>query len=707
MGWQALMLFNAADSHDVDRHKLAIVNRLSEETSPYLRQHCDNPVNWYPWCPEAFAEAVERDRPVLLSVGYSSCHWCHVMAHESFEDPETAEVMNRLFVNVKVDREERPDVDAIYMDSVQAMTGRGGWPMTVFLTPDGRPFFGGTYYPDKPRGQMASFKQVMAAVDDAWSSRRKDVYAQADQLVALINQTSRVAGSLGLGDDTKSAGGAGSDHDQVLNSAGDAILAGFDPQWGGFGGAPKFPAAMTLTSALRIHHRSKRPELLRVVCTSLDAMAAGGIYDHLGGGFSRYSVDHRWLVPHFEKMLYDNALLTRAYLHAWLVTGEARYRQVLDETIGYVLRDLRHRDGGFYSAEDADSEGVEGKFYVWSRAEFAEVVREAVGVEAAEQAAAWWGVTDSGNFEGANILHRPLRGELIRPKEIEAARHALFMHRQSRVRPGLDDKVLTEWNALMLAALAEAAAATGDPSWRDAALANGDFLLRNLRRDDGRWLRSWQAGTDELSAQVRHLAYAQDYAALIDAFTRLAELSGQSRWIVSACDAADGLLDLFWDDKASGVFTTGKDAEALVTRPKDLMDNATPSAQSSAACGLLRLAALTGEARYDEHARPIVETFAAAAVKHPTAFGRALEAVDLASGGVVEIAVVGDRVDLVSAVQARYSPSAVLAWGEPYDSPLWRDRPEGFAYVCRDFTCQSPVSEPKELIALLERDNIC
>ncbi|MCY4665456.1 MAG: thioredoxin domain-containing protein, partial [Acidimicrobiaceae bacterium] len=379
------------------------MNRLSNETSPYLRQHRDNPVDWYPWGPEAFEAAAARERPVLLSVGYSSCHWCHVMAHESFEDPDTAAVMNRLFVNVKVDREERPDVDAIYMDSVQAMTGRGGWPMTVFLTPDGRPFFGGTYYPDRPRGQMASFRQVMEAIDEAWTNRRADVHSQADQLVALIDRTSRAAASLG-------AGHAGAAIDgRALDQAGDAILASFDPQWGGFGGAPKFPAAMTLVSALRIHHRSNRPELLRAVRTSLDAMASGGIYDHLGGGFARYSVDHRWLVPHFEKMLYDNALLARAYLHAWLVTGEPVYRQVVDETIGYVLRDLCHSDGGFYSAEDADSEGVEGKFYVWSETELRAVVQNAAGAGAADAAAAWWGVSAAGNFEGANILNRPVR----------------------------------------------------------------------------------------------------------------------------------------------------------------------------------------------------------------------------------------------------------------------------------------------------------
>ena len=677
------------------------MNRLDGETSPYLRQHRDNPVDWHPWGPEAFEEAAERDRPVLLSVGYSSCHWCHVMAHESFEDPDTAAIMNQLFVNVKVDREERPDVDAIYMDSVQAMTGRGGWPMTVFLTPDGRPFFGGTYYPDRPRGGMASFRQVMAAVDEAWNNRRPDVHAQADQLTSLIDRTSRAAAAVGA--ETAPADAADA---RMLEQAGDAILSSFDPEWGGFGGAPKFPAAMTLASALRIHHRSDRPELLRVVRTSLDAMASGGIYDHLGGGFARYSVDHRWLVPHFEKMLYDNALLTRVYLHAWMVTGEPAYRQVVDETIGYVLRDLRHPDGGFYSAEDADSEGVEGKFYVWSEPELRAVVRAAAGAgateEAADEAVAWWGVTAAGNFEGANILNRPARGDLIRPPAVEAARRALFECRESRIRPGLDDKVLTEWNGLMLSALAEAAAATGNGEWRAAAVANGEFMVANLRRDDGRWLRSWQAGDADRPPQARHLAYAQDYAALIDALTRLAELSGEARWIDEARDAADGLLELFWDGDAGGVFTTGHDAERLVTRPKDLMDNATPSAQSLAACGLLRLAALTGEARYDEHARQIIALFSSAAAQHPTAFGRALEAIDMAAHGLDEIAVVGDRPDLVAAVQTRYLPSAVLAWGEPYDSPLWADRPEGFAYVCRGFACQSPAATVEDLSTQLD-----
>ena len=662
------------------------MNRLADEASPYLRQHRHNPVDWYPWGPEAFAAAAQRDRPVLLSVGYSSCHWCHVMAHESFEDPDTAAVMNELFVNVKVDREERPDVDAVYMDSVQALTGRGGWPMTVFLTPDGKPFYGGTYYPDRPRGGMASFRQVMAAVDDAWRNRRGDVAAQASQLTELIERTGRAV-----------AAGEGPPGAEALDRAAAQIKAAFDPVWGGFGGAPKFPAAMTLASALRLHRRTGDPELLGVVTTSLDAMASGGIYDHLGGGFARYSVDQRWLVPHFEKMLYDNALLARAYLHAWLVTGNPAYRQVLDETIGYVLRDLRHPDGGFYSAEDADSEGVEGKFYVWSRAELA-----AVAGEGAAEAAEWWGVTEAGNFEGANILHRPVRGDLARPPAVEAARLGLFERREQRVRPGLDDKVLAEWNALMLAALCEAAAATGNPEWAEAASANGQFLTAALRRGDGRWLRSWQAGGDGWEAGARHLACAHDYGALTGAFIDLAELTGRARWIEEARAAADGLIELFWDDESGGVYTTGADAEALVTRPKDLMDNATPSAQSNAAVALLRLGALTGEAGYAERAEAILSLLGAAACQHPTAFGHLLEAVDMHAEGLDEIVVVGDRPDLVAEARSRYRPNSVLAWGEPYPSPLWAGRQPGFAYVCRQYTCQTPAATPAELAARLD-----
>ncbi|MBK9181246.1 MAG: thioredoxin domain-containing protein [Acidimicrobiales bacterium] len=659
------------------------MNRLAHETSPYLRQHRDNPVDWYPWGQEAFDRARTDDRPILLSVGYSACHWCHVMAHESFEDPDTAAVMNELFVNVKVDREERPDVDAIYMEAVQAMAGRGGWPMTVFLAPDGRPFFGGTYFPRVRRGSMPSFVELLRAVAEAWRERRSELLEQADRLTEAIG---RVAG-LAAGDELPGV--------DTLDTALSHLADQFDPEWGGFGRAPKFPQAMALELALRSPGHRSDDRTRTVVTTSLDAMASGGIYDHLGGGFARYSTDAFWMVPHFEKMLYDQALLARVYLHAWQVTGEERYRQVATETIEYVLRDLRHPAGGFFSAEDADSEGEEGRFYVWRQEEMEDVL----GPDA-PGAIEWYGVTRSGNFEGANILHRPLRGDLVRPPAIEAARQQLLEARGRRVRPGLDDKVLTEWNGLMLATLAEAAAALGRADWLEAAVANAEFLLAHLRRPtDGRWLRSWQ-GDD--GGRARHLAFAADHAALVDAFTRVAEATGEARWIEAARDAADRLLALFLDDAEGGVFTTGSDAEALVTRPKDVLDNATPSANSLAALALLRLAALTGEPAYRERAEAILRLLGPLAAEHPTAFAHLLAAVHLHVSGATEIAIVGDRPDLVRAVAARYVPNAVVAWGEPYRSPLWEGRRAGLAYVCRDFACRAPVDAVDDLLAQLD-----
>ncbi len=680
------------------------MNRLAHETSPYLRQHADNPVDWYPWGDEAFAAASTRDVPVLLSVGYSACHWCHVMAHESFEDPATAELVNERFVAIKVDREERPDVDAIYMDAVQAMTGQGGWPMTVFLMPDGRPFFGGTYFPKTARGGMLSFTDLLGRIDELWHTRREDLADQAAQLTESIGQ----GASLPAGDQIPGPEG--------LDAAYAGLAAAYDPEWGGFGSAPKFPGTMNLEVLLRAHQHNRSPATLAMVTASLDAMAAGGIYDHLGGGFARYSTDERWLVPHFEKMLYDQALLARIYLHAWLVTGEARYRQVLDETIDYVRRDLRHPAGGFYSAEDADSPDghghtVEGLFQTWTPTEVAEVL----GPDA-PAAIDWWGVTDEGNFEGRNILFRPRGADLVRPAEVTRARAALFEHRERRPRPGLDDKVLTEWNGLMLATLAEAAAATGRQDWLDDAVATGEFLLANLRRPDGRWLRSWQgeaASPDGRAGEApgtigraQHLAYAADHAALVDAFTRLGEATGQARWIDHAGQTADALVDLFWDDDQGGVFTTGRDAEPLVTRPKDLLDNATPSANSLTAVALLRLSALTGRTDWADRAEAVLRLLGPAAVRHPTALGHLLAALDLWNHGTTEVAVVGDRPDLVRAIRGRYLPNAVLAWGEPYPSPLWDDRtagPDGTgqAYVCRHFSCQAPVGTPEALATQL------
>jgi uncharacterized protein YyaL (SSP411 family) len=636
------------------------MNRLGVETSPYLRQHAENPVDWFAWGDEAFEAARSRDVPVLLSVGYSACHWCHVMAHESFEDPAVAGVMNELFVNVKVDREERPDVDAVYMEAVQAMTGSGGWPMTVFLAPDGRPFYGGTYFPPD------RFVPLLRAVSTAWRDKRGELDEQADRLTDAIRRSAAV----GAGGPPPGA--------SVVDQAVDNLLAQVDPTWGGIGRAPKFPQTMSLDLLLRRNVREP-------VVLSLDAMASGGIYDHLGGGFARYSVDDRWLVPHFEKMLYDQALLARVYLHAWQVTGFDRYRQVLEETVDYVLRDLAAPGGGWCSAEDADSEGVEGKFYVWDLDEVLEV--------GGQVAVDWYGVTRTGNFEGRNILTRPVRGDLARPPEVEAARRALFERRATRVRPGLDDKVLTEWNALFLSTLAEAAAATRRLDWAEAAVANAEFLLANLHVD-GRWRRSWQG-------EARHLAYAADHAALVDAFTRLGEATGQARWTEAATATADALLERFWDPADGGVFTTGHDAEQLVARQKDLLDNATPSASSTTALALLRLSALTAEDRYREAAQRILATLGPLAGQHPTAFANLLAAVDLDVRGATELVIPGDTPELLAVARETWRPNTVLAWGEAYDSPLWEGRTHGLAYVCREFTCRSPVASAGELRAQL------
>jgi uncharacterized protein YyaL (SSP411 family) len=652
-------------------------NRLAGESSPYLRQHRDNPVDWYPWGPEAFEEARRRDVPVLLSVGYSACHWCHVMAHESFEDDETAAMMNAGFVNVKVDREERPDVDSIYMDAVQGLTGHGGWPMTVFMTADGEPFFAGTYFPKVGRPGMPSFMQLLTAITGAWDGQRAELLEQASKLAESLRTQHVFTGSApGL---------------ELLDAATAALLDNIDHERGGVGRAPKFPQTMSLDLLLRMHSRNGRQDLLDAVLVSLDAMASGGIYDHLGGGFARYSVDDVWLVPHFEKMLYDQALLLRVYLHAWQVTGEARYLQVVDETITYVLRDLRHADGGLFSAEDADSEGEEGRFYVWSLDE----VRAVAGDDAPD-AIRWWGVTEHGNFESHNILARWRRGDLLRPPAVERARARLFAHRETRIRPGLDDKVLTEWNALFVSSLAEAAAATGRDDWREAAVTTADFLFANLRGDGGRWLRSWQSDTGG-----RHLAYAADHAALVDMCTRLAEATGAARWIDRAVEVADDLLRLFWDDDGGGLFTTGHDAERLVARQKDLLDGATPSANSVAAVALLRLGALTGDDALVERGRALLAMAGDAPGRAPTAFAHLLAGIDIDTGPAAEVVVVGDRRDLVAEVHRRFLPRAVLAWGEPYDSPLWADRAEGVAYVCEGFACKQPASSVDELAGQL------
>jgi uncharacterized protein YyaL (SSP411 family) len=620
------------------------------------------------------------------------------MAHESFEDPETAELMNDRFVNVKVDREERPDVDAVYMQAVQAMTGRGGWPMSVWLTPDGRPFHGGTYYPDRERHGMPSFRQVLRAVDEAWRERRPDVLGVADRLTAAIADDG-VGGAAAHGEAPAGRWRA------VADAAVDRLLAQFEPRAGGFGRAPKFPPAMVLTFLCRVLVRRPDPEVLTVVTTTLDGMARGGLHDQVGGGFARYSVDDRWLVPHFEKMLYDNALLLRAYLSAALLTGEPRWRHVVERTVGYLLDDLRHPDGGFFSARDADSEGVEGRYYVWSLDE----IREVCGDDA-EALVAWYGVTHEGNFEGANIL--AVAGpDLVPTPAVERARQRLLERRRTRVPPGLDDKVLLAWNALVAGSLAEAGAAFERDDWLDAARANVGFLLRELRRDDGRLLRSWQADADERpgSGRARHLAYADDHGALLETLATMAEVD-DSRWLVDARDVADDLVRLFHDPDRGDFYTTGSDAEALVVRPRDVQDNATPSGSSLAANGLLRLAALTGAEQHRAVAERVLSLLAGPAAAYPTAFGHLLGAYERAAALPLEVAVVGPSADPRTAalrreVFGRLLPPAVVLTAEPGDapdaSPLLVGRTDvgdGVrAYVCEGFACGLPASEPAAL----------
>jgi uncharacterized protein YyaL (SSP411 family) len=674
-----------------------MANRLADQTSPYLRQHADNPVDWYPWGDEAFAAARERDRPILLSIGYSSCHWCHVMAHESFEDPAIAAVMNELFVNVKVDREERPDVDAVHMAAVQAITGRGGWPMTVFLTPDGLPFYGGTYFPPDDRPGMPSFERVLRAIDEVWRTDRTQVAEQGAQLRDIIERDARpLAEDPSIPADWQA---------EVV----ERIAQQFDAALGGFGRAPKFPQAMTIELLLREAVRSGDHRALTMATTTLDHMAAGGIHDHVGGGFARYSTDDRWLVPHFEKMLYDQALLLGAYLRAFLVTGEARYRRVVEDIVEYVRRDLAQPGGGWASAEDADSEGVEGRFYLWTPQEVHAACSDPAVAAAVIE---YFTISDTPNFRdphtgySGTILTAP-GPDAVPPPEVDAARPALLAHRFRRVRPGLDDKVLLSWNAWFLRALAEAAAALGRDDWMADARANARFLLTSLRDSDGRLLRSWQAGRAHIPA------FAEDHAALLGALVTLAEVDGVA-WLDDAVPVADALLERFARD-GGGFFTTGDDQERLIARTLDLQDNATPAANSLAADALLRLADLTGTDRYREAAHGALALVGSVAVTHPTAFAFALGAMERATTPTLEIALVGPATALRSEVYGRLLPATVIARSagddakDPVRSPLLVDRPggDGTAYVCEAGVCRLPVTDAAalrdEIDAVLER----
>jgi uncharacterized protein YyaL (SSP411 family) len=677
-----------------------VANRLASETSPYLLQHRDNPVEWYPWGGEALARARDEDRPILLSVGYSACHWCHVMERESFEDAETAAYMNEHFVNVKVDREERPDVDALYMEAVQAISGQGGWPLTVFLDPEGVPFYGGTYFPpDEGRG-MPSFRMVMEAVVDAFETKRGEIHERAPQMRARL-------GAVGQVEPATDSPGA-----PMLVEAMAQLRAAADMERGGFGGAPKFPPASALELLLTRNEHE-------VVELTLDAMMAGGIYDQIGGGFARYSVDAAWLVPHFEKMLYDNALLAGAYLHGWQALGHERYRRVCEETLDWALREMRGPEGGFYSALDADSEGEEGRFYVWTPDEIRALLNAAAKANNPAQDPApancinfssqqvdklmqFYGVSEAGNFEGRNILHLAEGAGAVEPEGLGEMRRVLYEARSQRVWPGLDDKRLTSWNALMIAALAEAGAVLEREDYLDAARTCAEFIWEELRDGDGNLLRTHKDGRSHLNA------YLEDHAYLLEALLTLYEATFETHWFERAQSLADTMLARFADAERGGFFSTSDDHESLIARRKEIGDHPIPSGNSSAALGLLRLAALTGERSYEQQAESVFRLFAKPAAGHPQSFAHLLRAIDFHLTPTKEVALIGDDpTDLARVVRSKHRPHLVLAGGpDGSDLPqLLRDRPtiEGSpaAYVCESFTCKQPVSDPQTLASLL------
>ncbi len=684
--------------------RCSVANRLAQETSPYLIQHAENPVDWYPWGEEALARARAEDKPLLVSIGYSACHWCHVMAHESFENPAIASLMNELFVNVKVDREERPDVDHVYMTAVQAMTQHGGWPLNVFCTPDGTPFYGGTYWPPEDRGRMPGFPRILQAVAEAYRERRADVERQGVTLREHIAQAMAPElprGALDPG---------------LLDQAVEVLSSSFDRRYGGFGGAPKFPQPMTLEFLLHRYHATGDEQALAMAEFTLDHMAHGGMYDQIGGGFARYSVDDRWLVPHFEKMLYDNAQLSRVYLHAYRATGKPLYRRIAEETYDYVQREMLDRAGGFYSSQDADSEGHEGRFYVWTPAEIA----AALGPEDAALVERYWGVTEGGNFEGRNILWvpRPLAAVAeeagVPPERLEAAvvraKRELFAVRAQRVWPGRDDKVLTAWNGLMMRSFAEAGRLLGNAEYLRVAVANATFVLGHLRQGD-RLRRTWRNGEAKLNG------YLEDYACYAAALLALYEATFEVEWFTAARALADTMLDQFWDDAIGGFYNTPREHEALIVRPRDFYDNAIPSGNSVAVDVLLRLALLTGEGAYERRAVQVLEGLAQAMGQHPLAFGELIQALAFHLAGPREIAFVGepeaaDTRDLLAVVNGAYLPNAVMALRRPDDHaaaaaiPLLAERDaldgRATAYVCRHAVCELPTTNPIVLAEQLD-----
>jgi len=680
-------------------------NALINETSPYLLQHAHNPVDWHAWSEETLAKARAENKPILLSIGYSACHWCHVMEHESFENEAIAKLMNENFVNIKVDREERPDLDQIYMNAVQMMTGHGGWPMTMFLTPDGVPFYGGTYFPPEDRYNMPGFPRVLLSVAEAYRSQPDQV---ANTATSMLGELRRV----GLAESSREML-----TNEILDSAYRRIAANYDRAHGGFGGAPKFPPSMTLEFFLHTYHRRHSSEALEMVQHTCREMAEGGMYDQLGGGFHRYSVDAQWLVPHFEKMLYDNALLSRLYLHLFQVTKDDFARRIAQETLDYVVREMTDAGGGFYSSQDADSEGVEGQFFVWSRAE----IMAALGEHDGNLFCEYFDVTERGNFEGKNILH--VRSSLedtaqrldVSVEElsnaIDAGRRKLFDIRERRVKPGRDEKVLTAWNGLMLGSFAEGAAILNRAGYRQVAEASASFLLDQMRNGD-LLLRTYKDGKAKLNG------YLEDYACLIDGLISLYEATGKLRWTQAAVSLADNMIEQFWDEDSGGFYFTGKAHEQLIVRSKEFLDNATPSGNSIAALSLLRLALLTGKQDYHRRATDVLRQMANQIRRYPSAFGFALCALDFYLESPLEIAIVGaasdSRLDeLVRTVWQTYLPNRVVALCTESHAeaaafvPLLRERDtlndQPTAFVCEAYTCQTPVHSSGELVKQLVR----
>jgi uncharacterized protein YyaL (SSP411 family) len=683
----------------------AHTNRLIHETSPYLRQHAHNPVDWFPWGEEAFEIARRDQKPLLLSIGYSACHWCHVMEHESFENEAIAKLMNDNFVNIKVDREERPDLDQIYMNAVQMMTQHGGWPMTVFLTPEAVPFYAGTYFPPEDRYNMPGFPRVLISVADAFRERPEDVSQTAQSVLSELKRAMALAES----NEVLTV--------DLLDAAYRGIIKNYDATNGGFGGAPKFPPAMTLEFLLHTFYRTGNPRALEIVQHSVRKMADGGIYDQLGGGFHRYSTDARWLVPHFEKMLYDNALLSRLYLHFYQLSGEEWARKIAEGILDYVAREMTDESGGFYSTQDADSEGIEGKFFVWSLAE----VESLLGKDA-KLFAAYYNVTAEGNFEGENILNVThdlaafAAGEKLAVDELEAilrrGREVLFAEREKRVKPARDEKVLTAWNGLMLASFAEAGVILNRSDYSEIAKRNARFVLNKLRRD-GLLLRSYKDGEAKLNA------YLEDYSFYAAGLLTLFETTGELEWFKEARNLSDVMIREFWDEEEGGFFFTGDSHEQLIVRAKDFFDNATPSGNSIAAELLLRLGVLTTNQDYQRRAVTILRLTANGMIRYPSGFGRVLCALDFHLDTPREIALIAaadlpQTVSLSREIWSRYLPNKVVARAEPRNDaaaseiPLLQGRMEldglPTAYVCEHFTCKTPVNTPADLAAQLDRN---